>query len=69
MAPRANAIMRKFGIKYSMLHPRSVEVRSAFCKVRERTEWEDVLDDWYGTDGPGQHPDGNWHKAQGSCEN
>ena len=65
---RVSSIMRKFGIKYSMLHPHSVEVRSAFTKVRSREEWLAALETWYGNDGPGQHPDGNWHKAQGSCE-
>jgi len=66
---RVGPIMRKFGIKYSMLHPNSVEVRSEFAKVRDKAGWESVLTKWYSDDLPGVHPDGNWHKAQSSCEN
>lgn len=40
-------IMRKFGIKYSELHPHFREVRDAFIAVRERGDWETVLHKWY----------------------
>ncbi len=63
---RAGSLMRKFGIKYSMLHPQSKEVRADFVKVKTREEWQQVLNRWYDNDSPGVHPDGNWHKAQGS---
>ena len=35
--------MRKFGIKYSRLHPQSLAVRDAFVGVRRREDWEAVL--------------------------
>ncbi len=44
MAPR---LMRKFGIKYSELHPLGDSVRSAFIGVRNADEWWAVLDTWY----------------------
>ena len=49
--------MRKFGIKYSRLHPRSQEVRDAFIGVRRPGEWQSVLDAWYADDLPGRHPE------------
>jgi nifR3 family TIM-barrel protein len=48
--------MRKFGIKYARLHPRSLEVRDAFVSVRRPGQWRDVLDAWYAEDLPGRHP-------------
>jgi tRNA-dihydrouridine synthase len=47
-AERCGALMRKFGIKYSALHPRSGEVRDAFIRVRSRSDWDAVLERWYG---------------------
>ena len=44
---RCGPQMRKFGIKYSALHPRCEAVRDAFVKVRNRDEWDAVLDQWY----------------------
>lgn len=66
---RAGTIMRKFGIKYSALHPEHADVRQAFTKVRNFDAWKGVLDHWYAEDSPGVYPDGRLHKAQGSCEN
>ena len=66
---RVGKLMRKFGIKYSILHPQFKEVRSGFVKARNRSEWEAVLEQYYAEDLPGCHPDGRMHKAQGSCEN
>ena len=66
---RAGPIMRKFGIKYSALHPQHPEVRQAFTRVKNREQWEDVLNHWYRNDLEGVYPDGRLHKAQGSCEN
>lgn len=63
---KAGPIMRKFGIKYSMLHPESVEVRQAFARAKTIEDWYKVLDTAYAEDLPGVRPDGNWHKAQGS---
>ena len=48
--------MRKFGIKYSQLHPNSTEVRDAFVRVARPGQWIDVLDRWYVDDQPGRHP-------------
>jgi nifR3 family TIM-barrel protein len=65
---RVGKLMRKFGIKYSILHPDFKAVRSGFVKVRCREDWEAVLDQHYSEDLPGCHPDGRMHKAQGSDE-
>ncbi len=46
-AERCGALMRKFGIKYSQLHPEATEVRDAFVRVRNRADWEQVLEQWY----------------------
>ncbi len=51
---RSGPLMRKFGIKYSSLHPDFTEVRKAFVQVGSRDDWEGVLKRWYGTDGPGR---------------
>lgn len=48
--------MRKFGIKYAQLHPRSREVRDAFVAVARPGQWREVLDAWYSEDLPGRHP-------------
>ena len=48
--------MRKFGIKYSQLHPRAKEVRDAFVAVTRPGQWMSVLDRWYAEDLPGRHP-------------
>ncbi len=55
-ADRCVPPMRKFGIKYSQLHPQSVEVRNAFCSVKKAGAWRDVLAEWYSVDDPGVHP-------------
>lgn len=55
-AERCVPTMRKFGIKYSQLHPEHKEVRADFCSVKKAGAWRDVLVKWYATDGPGVHP-------------
>jgi hypothetical protein len=60
--------MRKFGVKYSILHPEFESVRAAFVAAKSATDWTAVIDRFYGVDRPGVHPDGRMHKAQGSCE-
>jgi tRNA-dihydrouridine synthase B len=47
---RCGAQLRKFGIKYSVLHPQSESVRDAFISVRNRADWFEVLARWYQTD-------------------
>ena len=64
---RVGKLMRKFGIKYSILHPQHDEVRAGFVRIKSRAEWEANLDKFYSEDLPGCHPDGRMHKAQGSC--
>lgn len=51
--------MRKFGIKYARLHPRQLEVRDAFIRVRHLADWTAVLDEWYAEDLPGVWPNVN----------
>ncbi len=43
----AGRLMRKFGIKYSRLHPHSKRVRDAFVNVTTVSEFHAVLDEWY----------------------
>ena len=66
---KCGSLMRKFGIKYSVSHPNHEQVREAYVKVRQKSDWEDVLNRWYAQDLPGQYPGYETHKAQGSCEN
>ena len=49
--------MRKFGIKYSRLHPRAEEVRAAFVAAANPAQWQGVLQRWYAEDLPGCYPD------------
>jgi nifR3 family TIM-barrel protein len=46
-AQRCGPLMRKFGIKYSQLHPFPPQVRDAFIRVRNREDWNRVLEQWY----------------------
>lgn len=43
----ASRMMRKFGIKYSELHPNGRQVRDAFVAIRSAADWQGVLDRWY----------------------
>ena len=54
---RACRIMRKFGIKYSELHPHWIQVRNAFVRTRSRQDWQAILARWY-------DPHGNWHGSK-----
>ncbi len=54
---RCGRQMRKFGIKYSQLHPHGKEVRDAFVAIKEPGEWCHVLERWYAEDLPGRYPD------------
>jgi tRNA-dihydrouridine synthase B len=55
-AKRSSARMRKFGIKYSRLHPQAEQVRDAFVAVRGPDDWRAVLEKWYAEDLPGCEP-------------
>jgi tRNA-dihydrouridine synthase len=48
--------MRKFGIKYSQLHPHGRAVRDAFVAVSHPHQWREVFARWYSEDLPGRHP-------------
>ncbi|MGE3182623.1 MAG: tRNA dihydrouridine synthase [Phycisphaerae bacterium] len=56
-ASQASRLMRKFGIKYSELHPNGLEVRDAFVRAKNAGEWTAVLDEWYS-------PDRDWPEVQ-----
>lgn len=64
--------MRKFGIKYSRLHPQGKAVRDAFVAVSKPGEWRTVLEQWYAVDASGCHPQldesGQPADAEMSCE-
>jgi nifR3 family TIM-barrel protein len=47
-AKHAPSRMRKFGIKYSRLHPQPERVRDAFVAVGSSAEFHAVLERWYG---------------------
>jgi len=64
---RASIQMRKFGIKYSALHPEHLTVRESFVRVRSRTEWLNKLDQWYSIDLPGIYPNPSLHLATTEC--
>lgn len=53
------ALMRKFGIKYSALHPQYEPVRAAFIDIRSRHDWDRVLEQWYAEDLAGITPAGH----------
>jgi len=53
---KAGVPMRKFGIKYSALHPQSLEVRESFARVKNLQEWSAALDRWDSIDGSGIYP-------------
>lgn len=55
-AERCVQPMRKFGIKYSRLHPQAEQVRDAFVSVKQPGQWREVLDRWYREDQPGRYP-------------
>jgi len=53
---RSPSVMRKFGIKYSRLHPEAEQVRDAFVRVHSPRQWQEVLTRWYAADLPGRCP-------------
>lgn len=63
---RAGVPMRKFGIKYSQLHPESLAVRAEFAKVKNLQEWKNVLEKWYSEDLPGIYP--QYSELESECE-
>ena len=41
---RASTTMRAFGVKYSLLHPQTDEVRQAFVRVKNAADWDAILE-------------------------
>ena len=64
---RAGVPMRKFGIKYSASHPRGLEVREQFVRVKNFDEWNAVLDRWYAEDQPGVCPSRSLYEQEQEC--
>lgn len=46
----ARRLFRKFGVRYSELHPCRHDVKMAFVAVRTADDWRALLDRWYGDD-------------------
>lgn len=44
---RAGVLMRKFGIKFALHHPRAADVKAAFINVRSIDDWHAVLQRHY----------------------
>jgi tRNA-dihydrouridine synthase B len=44
----AGPLLRKFGVRYSELHPCPREVKMAFLAVKTPEDWRAMLDQWYG---------------------
>ena len=63
---KAGVPMRKFGIKYSALHPQSLHVRESFARVKNLQEWSVALDRWYSVDGAGVFPSHEFREQE--CE-
>jgi hypothetical protein len=59
--------MRKFGIKYTALHPQHLLVREAFTRIRTKAEWDAVFARWYSEDRPGVHPSPEIHASHQEC--
>ncbi|MFY7874672.1 MAG: tRNA dihydrouridine synthase [Pirellula sp.] len=64
---RAGVPMRKFGIKYSALHPEGLLVRESFARVKNLSEWSAVLDRWYAEDKPGVFPSTAMYESECEC--
>lgn len=54
---RSCRMMRKFGIRYALLHPQGNPVRREFIACRTPQDWWNVLNRWYAEDLPGVHPE------------
>ncbi len=64
---RAPLLMRKFCIKYSQSHPNHQQVRLAMARIQTREEFEAVLAEHYGEDGPGRYVPSEVHCSQQEC--
>ncbi|MCC9604506.1 tRNA-dihydrouridine synthase family protein [Blastopirellula sp. JC732] len=59
--------MRKFGIKYSFLHPDLELVRSKFTKMRTLEDWYAIRDEHYCEDRPGNYLNPQVHAGTAEC--
>lgn len=64
---KAMTNFRKFGVKYSFLHPQVEDVRAKFVRIREMTDWEAIRDEFYAVDQPGQYLSADIHNKQVNC--
>lgn len=48
--PKACVLFRKFGVRYSELHPCHRDVKMAYVAVKNPDDFQHVLDDWYGNE-------------------
>ena len=46
----AGPLLRKFGVRYSELHPCTGDVKMAFLAVKSPEDWRAMLDRWYGVE-------------------
>lgn len=64
---RCGTLMRKFGIKYAASHPQYELVRTAFAIVKNREDWDRVLERWYAEDLAGQYPSSQVQRSIVNC--
>ena len=64
---KAMTNFRKFGVKYSFLHPQIEEVRAKFVRIKEMADWEAIRDEFYSTDQPGNYLSSDIHNKQVNC--
>jgi nifR3 family TIM-barrel protein len=67
-SPRGSIMMRKFGIKYSQLHPQHIELRARFARARCGEECRAILAEYYAEDLPGKDPPPPDGQADSDCE-
>nr|WP_315985768.1 tRNA-dihydrouridine synthase [Blastopirellula sp. J2-11] len=59
--------MRKFGIKYSFLHPDMEQCRAKFTKMRTLADWHAIRETFYVEDRPGQYLNPGVHAGTAEC--
>lgn len=64
---RAMTQFRKFGVKYSFLHPQMEEVRLKFVRIKELADWHAIRDAYYTEDQPGKYLSAEIHNGQVNC--
>ena len=64
---RAITQFRKFGVKYSFLHPQMEELRQKFVRIKELADWHAIRDAYYLEDQPGKYLSAEIHNGQVNC--